>query len=353
MKKPFFNRISTYIGMAVLAVILLARIILPGIILKHTNEYLANFSPLYSMHIDDLRLHLFRLAYSGENVTGRLKQKPNQFLSVDRLTVSLAFRELLRGKVVVDVVVKKAALKLTTETIDAVSGVSKDQAKSDAENVKDATIPFNLEMVHIKDSSFEFSDVGGLPPEQTFYLSDMDIVADNLTPNSKEGLSIFTAMGDLQGKSKIKVVGQLQLKHTPADWSMNLELKNFDLPKLNPIARRMIPLTFKSGTLSVYMAAQSVDHKVLGYVKPFFKNMVLIGDKGDFKNVGQVFIEISGTIGNFFLKNTKNHDLATKIEFKTENGKIVSNTSKAIKIAVDNAFGDALPQKIDETLDLK
>jgi hypothetical protein len=353
MKKPFFHRISTFVVMGLIVVILIARIILPGIILNHTNEYLANFSPLYSMHVDDLNLHLYRLAYSGENVTGRLKKKPIQFFSLDRVTVSIALRELLRGKVVVDVVIKHAALKLTTETIDAVSGVSKDQAKSDAKNVKDATIPFSLETVHVKDSSFEFSDVGGLPPEQTFYLADMNVVADNLTPESKDGLSIFTATGDLQGKSKVKVVGQMQLNHTPTDWSINLVLKDFDLPKLNPIARRMIPLTFKSGTLSLYLATQSVDDKVLGYVKPFIKNMVLIGDKGDFKNIGQVFIEIGGTLGNFFLKNSKNHALATKIEFKTENGKIVSNASKAIKIAADNAFGDALPQKIDETLDLK
>jgi hypothetical protein len=77
-----------------------------------------------------------------------------------------------------------------------------------------------------------------------------------------------------------------------------------------------------------------------------------VGDPGDFKNVGQFFIEIGGTLGNFFLKNPKNHSLATKVTFKTVNGKIETDTSKAVKIAIDNAFGEALPQKIDETLDL-
>jgi hypothetical protein len=352
LKKP----VAVTCGIFVV-LLLVARMLAPGFILKNMNSYLASFSPLYELHVEKLHLNFYRMAYTLRDVQGHLKenkdpQEQGKFLAIDKVDISLAWRELLRFKFVTDVRVTDANIKLTNDSLDALSGKGP-QVKEDAKNVKDATIPFNLESLRIKDSTFEFSDVGGLPPEQNFTMNHVEIIANNLTPTNPEGLAIFTALGDLQGKAKVKAVGEIRPKHTPAEWSINAELKAFDLTSLNPIARRMIPLTFKTGTLNMYTAAQSVDGKLLGYVKPFLKDVVLVGDRGDFKNVGQFFIEIAGTLGNFFLKNSKNHSIATKVTFKTVNGKVEVDTKKALQIAIDNGFGDALPQKIDETLDLK
>jgi hypothetical protein len=356
--KLILHRKSSFIGLTLIVLLLLARAVAPGIILKNLNQYLGSFSPLYELHIQELHLNFYRMAYHFDDIEGHLKKNasdldPVKFLSLKRLDISLAWRELLRGKVVTDVQALNADLKVTTASIDALSG-KRDQVKKDAKDVKDAVIPFDLESLRINDSTFVFSDVSGLPPEEDFRLTHVEIVANNLTPANPEGLAIFTALGDIQDTAKIKAVGELRPKHTPVEWSVNVELKEFALTKLNPISRRMVPLTFKQGTLSLYSAIQSTDGKLLGYVKPFLKDVVFVGDKGDFKNVGQFFIEIASTLGNWLLKNSKNHSIATKIAFKTgADGKTEVDTAKAIKVAVDNGFGKALPQKIDETLELK
>ena len=347
-----------FILAAFLLVLIVARIMAPRLVLKQMNAYLGNFSPLYALHIDDLGLSFYRMAYTFDHVEGKLKEKQtgkdrSKFLDIGKVDISLAWRELFRLKFVTDVEMTHVDFKVTTNSINALSGQGA-QVKQDAKSVKDKTVPFDLESLHIDDSTFVFSNMEGLPPEEDFRLTHVELLANNLTPRNKGGIAIFTALGDVQDTAKIKAVGQLRPNSSPTDWSVNVELKNFTLAKLNPISRRMIPLTFKSGTLSLYAAAQSVNGKLLGYVKPFLKDVVFIGDKGDFKNVSQFLVELGSTLGNWFLKNGKNHSLDTKIAFKTGlDGKTHVDTSKALKVAVDNGFGDALPQKIDETLDLK
>ena len=331
--KSWVDRPRSQIILVIILVIVVTRILAPSLILKKMNAYLGNFSPLYALHINALHLHIYRMAYTFEGIEGHLKKDLNQadhgrFLEIKKLHVAVAWRELLRLKFVTDVRVSGADAKLTTESLDALAGKG-EQVKQDAKNVKDATIPFQLESLRIKDSVFLFSDVAGLPPEQDFRLTHVEVVANNLTPANPEGLAIFTALGDVQDTAKLKVVGQLKPKHAPFEWSYNAEIKNFTLTKLNPIARRMVPLTFKTGSLSLYSAGQSVDGKILGYAKPFLKDVVFVGDRGDFKNVGQFFIEIASTIGNWFLKNGKNHSIATKIVFKT--GKDGKNRSRYCK----------------------
>jgi hypothetical protein len=350
--KEIFRKKSTWIISSTILLLVLARIILPEIILKKTNDYLGSFSPLYALHAGDMHFHVLRIGYSFDDLEGHLKQKPIEFLTIKKLRVFLAVRELFHAKFVVDVIMDETNLKVTQESLNALSGYSKDQAKSDAKNIKDSTVPFDLERLTVKDSSFEFSDVGGLPPEQSFYLKNVNGEADNLTPAPKQGMSVFAASGDVQGSAKTKIVGQFKPNLTPVDWSINLKLKDLDLTTFNPIARRMVPLTFKSGKLTLFLAAQSIQGKMIGYMKPFLKDTVFIGDRGDFKNVGQFFIEIAGTIGNFLLKNSKTNTLAAKISFKEVNGKFETDTGQALKTAIDNATGDTLSQKFDETLDL-
>lgn len=337
-----------------LVLLIIARIIAPSIILKQLNSHLAEVSPLYQITIKDLDLHFIRMAYSFDDVNGILKKDKSQFMAISKVDVSVAWRELLRLKVLVDVELKNIDLKITTETINALSGYSVDQAKNEAQDVKDATIPFKLESLRAVNSKFEFSDVAGLPPDQNFYLSEIEVVANNLTPRRETGISMFTAMGAIQGHSKIKAVGQIKTKATPAEWSINLELKDMELKEFNPIARRTVPITFKSGLLSLYVAAQSEKGKTKGYVKPFLKDLVLIGDRGDFKNFPQFIFEIAGTIGNFFLKNRETKTLATKVVFRTgADGKVTTDTGKALSTAIDNGMSEPLTQSIDETLELK
>jgi len=338
---------------AVVALLVVIRLLLPGFLLRKMNARLAEASPLYSVHIGDLDLHIWRMAYTFHDAHGVLKRNGSEFITVPKIDVALAWRELFRGRFVADVDIRNARLLLTTDTIHAVSGYDPHQAKAEAKNVKDTTVPFDLERLRSFDSSFVFADMAGLPPEQTLRLTDIDVVANNLTPKTADSLSLATFSGRIQETGKVKGVAQIRPKSTPAEWSLNLETRNFSLPKLNGAAARMGPVSFKSGNLSLFLAVQSVKGELNGYVKPFLKDVVFIGDPKDFKSVGQFFVEIFGTIGNFLLKNRDTHALATKVSFHTVNGKVVTDTAQAIRLAISNKFGKPLTENLDDPLALE
>lgn len=352
MKKPFLKRKLFYVLTGLILLLIVVRAVMPSLILNHLNNYLGTFSPLYSIHIRDLKIQVWRMAYSFNDVGGFLKKDAIEFAAIKKIDVSLAWREIFNGRFVADIDINQANLKITKESLNAISGYDPKQVKSDAKNVKDKTVPFNIERLVFTDSSFLFADIASLPPEQNFQLSGIHAIANNLTPQDKNAMTVFTATGAIQGNAKIKLVGQARTKREPADWSINTELKEFDLSKINPIAWRTLPISFKKGKLSVFSAVQSLNGKLRGYVKPFIKDMEAIGDKRDFKNVGQFFIEILSSVGNFILKNGKTDTVATRVNFHSENGKVVVDTAQAISTALDNAFGDPLPPSLDETLDL-
>jgi hypothetical protein len=337
----------------VIAGLIVIRLLLPGFLLKKLNSDLGNLSPLYSVHVEHLDLHLWRMAYSFHGVQGILKKNNSEFLTVPRLDVAIAWRELFRGRFVADVDVRSARMTISTDTINAVSGYDPKQAKTEAKAAKAEAIPFDLERLRSFDSSFVFSDVAGLPADQTFRLTHIDLVANNLTSKSPKSLSLASFSGAIQETGKVKGVAQIRTKSEPSEWSLNLEMRNFELPKLNGVAVRTVPVSFKSGRLSLFLAAQSVGGKLNGYAKPFLKDVVFVGDRQDFKSVGQFFYEIAGTVGNFFLKNRKSHALATKISFHTFNGKIETDTGKAISLAISNGFGKPLTENLDEPLALE
>lgn len=359
MGNPIFKQKNFWLGL-VIVLLIAARMALPYYVLKNLNTYLGGFSPLYQIQIADLDLQLFRMAYRFEGVQGKFKsdesngsnRKNQKFAEIETVGVALAWRELFHGRVVADVDLDKVHFFISTASLNALAGQGTKKTKDDAKKIKDKTIPFDLERLHVKNSTFEFSDVAGLPHEQNFRLTNIEGVANNLTPRGKNDLSIFSLVGALQEKAKLKLIGQLRLNQDPVDWSMNAEIRKFDLKDINPIAKRMVPITFKEGALTVFAAANSVDGHLQGYVKPFVSDLVLIGDRGDFKGFKHFIFEIAGTIGNFFLKNQKMNALATKVTFKTVNGKVETDTGSALSLAIKNAFGRDLIPALDETLEL-
>ena len=337
-----------------LGLILVVRAILPGYALKRVNATLETFSPLYRVHIDDFDLHLWRMAYSFDRVVGTLKTgKQPEFLGIEKMDVSLAWRALFHGRFIADVDLMHANLWLTTASLNAVSGHGLEKSKEEAKDAKDAAIPFDLERLRLVDSRIDFSDVAGLPPDQNFFFDHIDATANNLTPHSRDGLSFFTFQGALQQTARVKGVGQVRTKAEPSEWSVNVEMRNFDLRKINAIATRMASVSFAEGKLNLYSAVQSVDGKMKGYVKPFIRDLTLVGDHRDFKSVKQFLLEIVATVGNFFLKNSETRSLATKISFETVNGKMEVDTSKVLSLAIKNGYGTALKEGLDETYELK
>jgi hypothetical protein len=84
-RKPFFQRPAAYILLAVVGLVVIIRALLPTFILHKINSYTGTFSSLYGLYIDELDIDLFRMAYTGKNVSGYLKKENFEFLTIKKV----------------------------------------------------------------------------------------------------------------------------------------------------------------------------------------------------------------------------------------------------------------------------
>lgn len=347
----FLKRHPILIGILVL--ILAVRAIAPSLILKKVNGTLAEISPFYSAHVKDLDISILRMAYRLEGLTASKKGEKAPFFTSKAIDVSVAWRELFRGRVLTDIDVVKADLDFDKGFALFVKK-NPEQSQKDAVNAKDTLFPVKVERLRILDSEVKFRPLDTMKDQKAWRMSDLELAARNITPTRANELTLFTGSGRLMDNAPLKIAGEAYMKKEPVSWKVDAELHGFDVKALNPIMREYIPLTFNRGDLDVYAEVRSENGKMLGYVKPFAKDLDFVGDKGDFKGVPQFFVEVLGAFAKEILKNKDDKSVATQIDFGTVNGQLKVNTGKAIGKALDHGFGDSsLDRKIDNSLELK
>ena len=328
------------------------RMVLPSIILSETNKFLSSFSKDYTLHIDDLDLALFRGAYRFEGVTGKMHKYNEPFLKLDRIDISLAWRELLKGKLQTDIVIDGMKFLLSTELLNVVKG-NKDTSKKDAKNAGDKLFPMEVSRIDIKNSELQIGDVEGLPPELRWRVSQIEGRLTNAVPTKEDPISLITLKGALFDKSDLKVLAQYKVLETPIAWYSAIELRNFELSNANELLKRKVALTFKAGSLDLYGEVKGEKNKIEGYVKPFMKKADIVGDTKDFSTLKHFGIEVATATANIILRTTSQHVVATKVEFNYQNSKFDWNASKAISEAVKNGFQSKLEPGIENQYGLK
>lgn len=338
--------------LGVVLVLVAVRVALPSIILSETNKFLATFSKEYTLHIDDLDLAILRGAYRFEGVTGKMHKYKEPFLNLDRIDISLAWRELLKGKLQTDIVIDGMKFLMSTELLNVVKG-NKDTSKKDAKNAGDKLFPMEVSRMDIKNSELQVGDVEGLPPELRWRVSQIEGRLTNAVPSKEDPISLITLKGALFDTSDLKVLAQYKALETPVAWYSAIELRNFELPNANELLKRKVALTFKAGSLDLYGEVKGENDKIEGYIKPFMKKADIVGDTKDFSTLKHFGIEVATAAANIILRTTSQHVVATKVDFSYENSKFDWNASKAISEAVKNGFQSKLEPGIENQYGLK
>jgi hypothetical protein len=338
--------------LGVVVVLAAVRMVLPSIILSEANKFLGSFSQDYSLHINDLDLAIFRGAYRFEGLSGKMHKYKEPFLNVDRVDISLAWRELLKGKVQTDIVVDGMKFLLSTELLDVVKG-KKDTSKKDAQNAGEKLFPMEVSRLDIKNSELQVGDVEGLPPELRWRVSQIEGRLTNAVPSKENPISLVTLKGALFDKSDLKVLAQYNALQVPTAWYSAIELRNFELSHANDLLKRKVSLTFKAGSLDLYGEIKGENNKIEGYVKPFMKKADIVGDTKDFANLKHFGIEVATATANIILRTTSKHVVATKVDFSYENDKFDWNAGQALSEAVKNGFESKLEPGIENQYGLK
>jgi len=323
-----------YIFLTIFIVLVVGRIILPQILLKKANHYLATFSKTYELHMEDLDISIIRGAYRFEQVSGKLKLNNKPFLKAHSVDVSVAWREIFKGRIVTDIVINQFEFLVLTDMSRLAS------PKDDAMKSKSTLFPAKVERVDFNEAQLIFEEYPSLTESERLRIRHINGRMTNLTPNEKKQISHFDFTASL-----LSFFGELNIYKKPMSWHLNAQMKSFDLTTLNSFLKRHVPLTFTKGQLDLYVETHSANKKIQGYIKPFFKKVDIMKNEEHFKNVKHFGIEILTAISNLILRDTEK-EVATTIEFDYD-GKLNIKKAKALKGALKNGFVEPLAPGIE------
>ncbi|HXH32639.1 MAG TPA: DUF748 domain-containing protein [Bacteriovoracaceae bacterium] len=347
--RPLYRKKRFIIPVSLFALLLVARMIAEPIILKNANKFLATFSPEMSFHIDDLDFRFIRGAYGFTGITGKLKENGKEFMNLKDLDVSMAWREIFKGRIVADVVVADLDFSYSQGLKAAADKMTN---KGDQKQAKEKLIPFKVERVDIKDSKVTLNDYRGLKEGEKFKITDITGTMTNLTPNEKFPLSFFNVHASVMGSSNVKSTGNLNILAKPPKWDVDGELLNFDLTSANQFLKNKVPLTFTKGKLDVYAEAKSEKGKVEGYIKPFMKNLDIMKSEESFKGIKHWGIEVLTALGNLVLRASDTKSVATKIPFSYD-GELKVDSGEALSKAIQHGFEQKLSPGIENRYELE
>ncbi len=345
-KLPFYKQKKYLIPFSVIALLVAIRVALPTAIKIGLNNYLEeDFSPSMRAHVDDVDLAILRGVYSVEGITAEYKKNNKNFLSIKNADASLAWRDLLKGKIVADVVVNKADFVYSSELSPAIDEHMAQLKKKD----DDEPLPENIRLgrFDLKDSVIRTDLFRTLTKDEGIVLTNIELRATNLIPSNEVPRTPFSLQALLLGSGKIKTEGEADLTGKTPMWTVDTEMKAFDLTSLNRFLKKTVPLTFTKGKLDLYAEAASSGGPIKGYIKPFVRNLDVIRTKEKFVNSKHWLIEIVTALGNVVMK--ADQTMATRVPFTFDKTfKVEGN--KAIAKAFEHGFKQELNRGIENSI---
>ena len=218
--------------------------------------------------------------------------------------------------------------------------------KKEATDVKETLFPVSVDTFDLQRAQIVFEEYPSLDESSRLKIENINGQINNLTPTKNLQVSSFNLSASLQGSSDMSFIGELNMFKKPILWDVDVEMKNFDLSKLNPVLVRKMPLTFTKGRLDLYVEAKTDGKIIKGYVKPFIKDMDVIANKEHFKGIKHFGIEILTAIGNLILRDSESKSVATYFDF-TYDKTFNMDTGQGISNAIEHGFSKKLPPGIE------
>lgn len=345
------------IGIVAVVFLVAARIALPYILLPKINDKLAKISKVVSIHINDLDLSFVRGAYSFEQISVRSKvDKDNrEFVNIEKLDISLAWRELLKGQILADAHIDRATIVIGVDISKLNKNTSTDEKKADIGDVVRNLIAFDVSRVtfaHTRVLYFNKADSSELE-----LVSNMEGRISNISNAKRENLeipSLITAKGDLFGNAMVTVTGTMLPFRTPLPMAFRVKAVGFQLTAANPFLLDYVPFSFTKGDLTLFSEFKIENNNLEGYLKPFFHDVIILSREEKIKNPKHLFVEIGAAFGNLILKNIDTKSTAALIPFsRLENGKFSAEILSTLTSAITNGYVEPLKEEFENSIQLK
>jgi hypothetical protein len=308
----------TLITIAVVAVVLVAaRVALPYFVKHKVNERLASI-PGYAGYVEDIGIALVRGAYSLDDVAIYRMDGAARvpFFMAKYIDFSVAWRELIRGKVVSEIYAKD--LELNFVTAETPEESQKDIDRRWQEVVEDI---FPLEITHleVENGSIRYKDITRKPHVDLF-VTDMQLIATGLRTRADESDQKFpaeiTLEGDTLGGGKLQLAIAAEPLAPQPHFHLSAKIEDMNLPDINESLKAYANVDVGRGIFQMAAEMAGKDGGFQGYVKPFFEDLDFNNLEDKRKNVfTRVWENIVGGLA-WLVKNKQRDQVGTRIPFE-------------------------------------
>lgn len=314
------HRVWRGVGIVLLMLALVlgvGRAILPWVVRNYVNRTLDR-NPLYEGNIGKVHIHLWRGAYSIEDVrlnktTGNV---PVPFFAAKRVDFALEWKALRQRRVV-------GRVRMDQAELNFVDAPSEDETQTGGggpwlQIIKDL-FPFKINSAVIKDGSIHFRAYQTVKPVDV-YISQVEATIDNLGNLRDETdplVSTVQATGLVMDQAKFEYKMTLDPFAYRPTFHMALRLLGLDVTKINDLALAYGKFDFKRGWFDLVLETDVVEGQITGYAKPLFRNLQVFSLSEDLKekNALEFFWQaLVGGVTSLF-KNHSRDQFGTLIPF--------------------------------------
>lgn len=338
----------------VLLLLIILRLLLPFIVLKYANRSLAEI-PGYFGHVNEIGISLYRGAYQLDSIYINKLDAPNgkqiEFFNSGKVDLSIEWQPLFHGRLVGKIKFFSPKLIFTKDKTEIA------QVARDTDNFRTILkdfMPLKVNRFEIENGSIHYKDNTATPKVDIFF-KKAHILATNLrnTSDKNEKLpSSLIARADAYGGSLTLNMKLDGMAKAPTFY-MNAELKDADLASFNDFFRAYGKFDINRGTFGLYTEFAADAGKFKGYVKPFIKDLKVLGPQDSSDTFLQKIKEAIIGAAAQLLKNPRDKEIATKIPIEGTFQYTNIDNIEAIWELLRNAFIHALMPSIDNDINLQ
>jgi hypothetical protein len=346
-----------------IAIVVAFRLCLPVIAKNYINRQL-NQDPLYHGNVSDVRIHLWRGAYSivGLDIQRVKGQKDFPLLAADSIDIGVSWKELVHRAIRMKLEIKNLAVNIVQEQEGgqkkvAVGRDSKEGKKEEAQDWKTTfkkLVPIDVGRLSIDGKSIHFRDLTA-NPKVNVYLDHLEVRAENLTNSAKISQDLFGSV-DIRARAMesgdLHIVLYVNPLVSPPMFKVTTQMKGLELTRLNDFFTAYGNFDVKSGTLGIYSEMATADKNLKGYVKPIIKDLKVSDLKKDTKKGGvfhATWEVIVGAVGGIF-KNHHKDQQAARISFEGRLDDPKTSGWDTAKSVIYNMFVKPISPKVDHSV---
>ncbi|MCW3076750.1 MAG: hypothetical protein JWO32_1359, partial [Bacteroidetes bacterium] len=299
--KPAKKKRRWRIVLVLIILLVIARAILPYVILHEANKTLAKMHGYYG-HIKDIDLDIYRGAYKIKKMYLHKKDSATnietEFFDTQLIDLSVQWGALLKGRIVGEIELDEPTLRFIKDKTEP-KQIQKDT--NDFKHVLDKFMPLQINRFEIHNGIIKYIDKSS-NPKVDIEMNNTFVKAENLT-NVKGGSTLpstVTASADIY-EGTLDLLMKLDPLAKDPTFDLNTELKNTNLVKLNDFFKAYAKFDVSQGSFGLFVEVAGKNGEFSGYAKPLIIGLKVLGPEDKKDNVLQKFYEgFVGGIGIIF-----------------------------------------------------